>query len=69
MTDSDFRPYFYYLSVKNDNKNEIVTDKIKFYLDEQDQWEQQLNAVTTNEFAKQQFWKTVEQELAKINKG
>lgn len=68
MTDVDFRPYLYYLSVKYDDNNEIVTDKIKFYLDEQNLWEQQLNAVTSNEFAKQQFWKQVKQELAKIDK-
>jgi predicted DNA-binding protein YlxM (UPF0122 family) len=61
-----FRPYFTFLSVKYNNKKEIVTDNIKFYLDQIDQWEDQLNLVTTNEFAKQQFWKSVKQELSKI---
>jgi hypothetical protein len=60
---TEFRPYVYFLSVKYNDKKEIVTDKIKFYLDEQDQWEEQLNLVTTNEFAKQQFWKSVKQAL------
>ena len=62
---TDFRPYFIFLSVKYNDKKEIITDKIKFYLDEQDQWEDELNSVTTNEFAKQQFWKLVNQELSK----
>lgn len=62
---TDFRPYFIFLSVKYNDRKEIVTDKIKFYLDERNHWEDKLNSVTTNEFAKQQFWKSVKQELNK----
>ena len=58
----EFRPYFYFLSVKYNDKKEIVTDKIKFYLDKQHLWEDQLNSITSNEFAKQQFWAKVNGE-------
>lgn len=63
-----FRPYFYYLTFRYDEQNNIVSDKIKFFLDESEQWKDQLNSVTTNEFAKQQFWIKVNEHRSSIEK-
>jgi hypothetical protein len=64
----EFRPYLAYLRVGYDEQNKIFTAIYKFYLDEQNLWEEQLNAIVSSDYLKDQFWDQVKKSQLEIDR-
>lgn len=61
------RPYMGYLYVYRDENDLIKTMVHKFYLDEQELWEEQINTISKREYNKKIFWNQVEKYQNEID--
>ena len=62
---TEFRPYASMILFKYNINKDIVGTIYKFYLDEKETWDKQLEALNLRQFQKDNFWKTVNRELTK----
>lgn len=62
---TEFRPYVSMILFKYNINKDIVRTIYKFYLDEKETWEEQLESLNLRQYQKDNFWKTVNRGLTK----